>query len=398
MPARPLRTRYSGGTDTPSLRAASATQWHRLILFDRCPAINRFYPRTCGGTDWRYFISQNLMGLSPHMRGNPMQQVFDNGMFRSIPAHAGEPASRRSGSRRSGVYPPHMRGNRRDVDCYQPLDGSIPAHAGEPLAFVPAAPCREVYPRTCGGTAVESPLGTYQTGLSPHMRGNQVGHLGVGEVHGSIPAHAGEPRRSWLRGVLARVYPRTCGGTSGTEAGLLPRLGLSPHMRGNPGGVGSGESWLGSIPAHAGEPSLAHADLRRAEVYPRTCGGTDTDPPQDLPVLGLSPHMRGNRNQHGSNARKLRSIPAHAGEPVCVASFFRLAPEVYPRTCGGTDQVDWEYATAYGLSPHMRGNQGIRFVGIDADRSIPAHAGEPTDRKPSLLFPGVYPRTCGGTF
>jgi hypothetical protein len=50
--------------------------------------------------------------------------------------------------------------------------------------------------------------------------------------------------------------------------------GLSPHMRGNPVICGVANPNIGSIPAHAGEPKRSGRTRRRSKVYPRTCGGT----------------------------------------------------------------------------------------------------------------------------
>ena len=72
-----------------------------------------------------------VVGLSPHVRGNPLED------------------HRRLGHR-----------------------GSIPARAGEPADGVVHVGMVEVYPRTCGGTDRDRELRTLPQGLSPHVRGN----------------------------------------------------------------------------------------------------------------------------------------------------------------------------------------------------------------------------------
>jgi len=91
-------------------------------------------------------------------------------------------------------------------------------------------------------------------GLSPHMRGNPDNGDDQGKGRRSIPAHAGEPPRLARRAGGSEVYPRTCGGTSYMTAHKNWRVGLSPHMRGNPAAAALVDEVAGSIPAHAGEP------------------------------------------------------------------------------------------------------------------------------------------------
>ena len=73
---------------------------------------------------------------------------------------------------------------------------------------------------------------------------------------------------------MARVYPRTGGGTADAALNIAANEGLSPHRRGNhviqPAHVGQ----HGSIPAQAGEPGPGAASGFRPRVYPRTGGGT----------------------------------------------------------------------------------------------------------------------------
>ena len=93
----------------------------------------------------------------------------------------------------------------------------------------------------------------------------------------SIPARAGEPICSDNR--LCR------------EAAC----GLSPRVRGNPVDETFTLTWRRSIPARAGEP-YAHGQYEcDAEVYPRACGGTSGTTPESAACPGLSPRVRGNR-------------------------------------------------------------------------------------------------------
>ncbi len=195
--------------------------------------IRRVYPRTCGGTFIVRFPFYRFWGLSPHMRGNLPIVMFSVIPRGSIPAHAGEPDRRHSHSALERVYPrtcggthgwpafwvalnglsPHMRGNPILPPAHPRDGGSIPAHAGEPNSGSGPIAGRRVYPRTCGGTSLATSSRSSVGGLSPHMRGNRTIRSPLHSVSGSIPAHAGEPRPVLIRNSAVGVYPRTCGGT-----------------------------------------------------------------------------------------------------------------------------------------------------------------------------------------
>ena len=94
----------------------------------------------------------------------------------------------------------------------------------------------QVYPRVCGGTAMQNALVFGFEGLSPRVRGNRGERGCVGGEKRSIPACAGEPDR--------RVWP------------LWYAKGLSPRVRGNRATPRRRTGALRSIPACAGEPMM----------------------------------------------------------------------------------------------------------------------------------------------
>ena len=96
-------------------------------------------------------------------------------------------------------------------------------------------------------------------GLSPRMRGNLLPRLGKPLFQRSIPAYAGEPSIAAILRLTLQVYPRVCGGTAAAECDCRAPEGLSPRMRGNPGISDSVKIVGGSIPAYAGEPRCASA-------------------------------------------------------------------------------------------------------------------------------------------
>ena len=175
------------------------------------------------------------------------------------------------------------------------------------------------------------------------MRGNLFGGPDTDNL-GSIPAHAGEPSAD---GHACR--------------------GLSPRMRGNPGQRDAGDGPLGSIPAHAGEP-VEQREVRFGSI-PAHAGE---------PASAVSRMRRGSIPAHAGEpfaavshcATRSRSIPAHAGEPHR-SQVAAVDNRVYPRACGGT-------------------------AAAEANGSIPACGG--TIQPAIWSCPSrVYPRACGGT-
>ena len=274
----------------------------------------RVYPRACGGTSSAVRMASPSRGLSPRMRGNP--EIL---------------SSRRTPK------------------------GSIPAHAGEPHKIPPLKFEHGVYPRACGGTAAEDLVPFYRKGLSPRMRGNPLEIEVLFPAFGSIPAHAGEPFRFRSTWKDCAVYPRACGGTSRHDVHGEEKAGLSPRMRGNPLSLVRADLDHGSIPAHAGEPRFEGEQIRPLGVYPRACGGTYSSGGRRGWTRGLSPRMRGNHTFDGERAPTFGSIPAHAGEPSPLDPS-PPKPRVYPRACGGTLNSPRCTLSGTGLSPRMRGN------------------------------------------
>ena len=312
------------------------------------------YPRACGGTSGPTACGCPGHGLSPRVRGNPPDARARSAAGRSIPARAGEPAP--------GIC-------RRSE--------------------------RRVYPRACGGTPTEDNEPCPATGLSPRVRGNRNLAAGrAGAERWVYPrACGGTGIFNWISGGV-RVYPRACGGTGPRNpSGIPARAGepagnrLSPRVRGNPVSTASG-----SIPARAGE----RPDHAQQRVYPRACGGTGISRLVVLPTMGLSPRVRGNPVSSTGSPATSGSIPARAGEPVLAIALlvtWRSIParagepatepecsgprKVYPRACGGTtDNGDQSQPT--GVYPRACGGTVRRVSARSAGTgSIPARAGEP---------------------
>ena len=132
----------------------------------------RVYPRVCGGSTYLDDAGVKSEGLSPRVRGKRSAAVRTAGRVRSIPACAGEAQPAPTPSSAPRVYPRVCGGSdaKRGVGCFtrglsprvrgkQPAavpglswSGSIPACAGEACWRKSGGKRTEVYPRVCGGS------------------------------------------------------------------------------------------------------------------------------------------------------------------------------------------------------------------------------------------------------
>ena len=273
---------------------------------------------------------------------------------------------------------------------------SIPACAGEAARGLGFIPYEQVYPRVCGGSLPARLRLLPERGLSPRVRGKRLEWRHTAFGGGSIPACAGEASASCWRNTPSPVYPRVCGGSSGGGVSLPPTAGLSPRVRGKRTPARGAERRLRSIPACAGEALARNRRRERDTVYPRVCGGSC--PPQDQHWIaaGLSPRVRGKPAASAANLCRSRSIPACAGEAGHSARR-RPGYEVYPRVCGGSPAVLVSLSRRQGLSPRVRGKRGRLCAAQLVERSIPACAGEAIVYGDLWLSRRVYPRVCGGS-
>ena len=190
---------------------------------------------------------------------------------------------------------PRGRGNRRERYLVRASSGSIPAWAGEPGWERRPPTATRVYPRVGGGTRSCRCSITSWTGLSPRGRGNRRCQDGAGHGYRSIPAWAGEPQWGGCGHNDSGVYPRVGGGTIFYPGPVYRDDGLSPRGRGNRLNRKVMIPLLRSIPAWAGEPKRTQIPQGLPGVYPRVGGGTSRHFDAGAEAQGLSPRGRGNR-------------------------------------------------------------------------------------------------------
>ncbi len=253
-----------------------------------------------------------------------------------------------------------------------------------------------VYLRACGATGPSTTTGALQTGLSPRMRSNLPGASTVFQAVGSISAHAEQPTRHGRRDAPHGVYLRACGATDPVMGATPTSWGLSPRMRSNRR-LGDGcAGRRGSISAHAEQPGTADPRRTVARVYLRACGATFAGLAAARGVAGLSPRMRSNLLRARARGPGQGSISAHAEQPRHCTSAADIR-RVYLRACGATRAELVDGTSKTGLSPRMRSNLAKVIERHGHTGSISAHAEQPR----MVISPGqparVYLRACGAT-
>ncbi len=198
------------------------------------PSLHRteVYPRVGGGNNPESEVISYLPGLSPRGRGKPGVEPMTPPPLRSIPAWAGE-------------------------------TGQVCCSAGQSW----------VYPRVGGGNGVQ-PYGLKpQFGLSPRGRGKHRPVARRIRRRRSIPAWAGETRQFSGRFGPRTVYPRVGGGNISIGGRLRAASGLSPRGRGKRASAAHSTAYMRSIPAWAGETRRTRRRAGSLKVYPRVGGG-----------------------------------------------------------------------------------------------------------------------------
>ncbi len=374
------------------------------------------HPRSRGATEIPGYLARSREGPSPLTRGNLRHRRADRLAEGSIPAHAGQPQRVNSGCSSIRVHPrsrgatialagvmppitgpsPLTRGNpdMRRRDARRA--GSIPAHAGQPRRWHSEGAISRVHPRSRGATFSMRSNVSPPLGPSPLTRGNRLLRVRLDLLWGSIPAHAGQPVHVNLLRRQSRVHPRSRGATwTPVIRNDAPR-GPSPLTRGNPADRVAGHQASGSIPAHAGQPPRTPGPAGDRWVHPRSRGATRPKSLRSRCQRGPSPLTRGNLGAVPQADGAPGSIPAHAGQPWWCWSP-PGATRVHPRSRGATDVPQGFGSVEEGPSPLTRGNRVSSADAVPGAGSIPAHAGQPTSGSSCRSSRRVHPRSRGAT-
>ena len=374
------------------------------------------YPRSRGATGVTAMAFFQARGLSPLARGNRGGQAAQGLLEGPIPARAGQPVDDHAGLHGCRAYPrsrgatvrrpfagwrcrglsPLARGNRGRHHRQWPRQGPIPARAGQPTRASISAAFSWAYPRSRGATELTTRPQAGQLGLSPLARGNHDVGREEETLPGPIPARAGQPTWSSPACRTSRAYPRSRGATGEPTFAREAYEGLSPLARGNLLPNRPALKRLRPIPARAGQPCGVWSVIRAGRAYPRSRGATWRERREAVSWLGLSPLARGNRRQRGRRRRRQRPIPARAGQPRGRGRG-RAPWGAYPRSRGATLHGIGHDDPFRGLSPLARGNRVEPGDGAVDDGPIPARAGQPRWVGFARCGAGAYPRSRGAT-
>ena len=226
-----------------------------------------------------------------------------------------------------------MRGIRRDFVLYAGSFGIIPAHAGNTAKNDPPERDQEDHPRSCGEYVAEMFGYSSEEGSSPLMRGIHEKTTKKVNKKRIIPAHAGNTIQELSTFFRLRDHPRSCGEYSLAVSLSSRSLGSSPLMRGIRDMAHIFTSKARIIPAHAGNTYIVVFLELRCEDHPRSCGEYYLFRNLLLLSAGSSPLMRGIPFRRLPIDRRLRIIPAHAGNTQRFRFCFRHSKD-HPRSCG----------------------------------------------------------------
>ena len=170
--------------------------------------------------------------------------------------------------------------------------------------------------------------------------------------------------------------------------------GSSPRMRGKQVLFGFQRAGIRIIPAHAGQTYTRDGSSFPPPDHPRACGANLVAASPLLLVGGSSPRMRGKPAEAVGEDDAERIIPAHAGQTWLYRRMVSSSPD-HPRACGANCGNLPRIAATSGSSPRMRGKRIFRCGLLCVCRIIPAHAGQTLRWLSGSLRSPDHPRACG---
>ena len=175
-------------------------------------------------------------------------------------------------------------------------------------------------------------------------------------------------------------------------AGLLG--GSSPRGRGTPRLHRHRIRRLRFIPARAGNTFKTPAKAISISVHPRAGGEHRMTPVRAWRATGSSPRGRGTRRRPEPRAGASRFIPARAGN-TSPAGSARSPSTVHPRAGGEHAEVFEPVTAETGSSPRGRGTPRMRLSDRATVRFIPARAGNTGRSRAMRSHRSVHPRAGG---
>ena len=301
----------------------------------------------------------------------------------------------------AGVFAPRFRGSSplaRGTRALQrprrTCQGLIPARAGNTSPPVPVVPGCRAHPRSRGEHL--SPLSPLKRrpGSSPLARGTPLESLVYQSWLGLIPARAGNTWRRWLRRFGFRAHPRSRGEHRVHRDSFSFMSGSSPLARGTQVIYHCFKLCLGLIPARAGNTPVYRRNFHPTGAHPRSRGEHSFLLLLLVSVQGSSPLARGTPPARGDRRAALGLIPARAGNTGGSARSSG-GTGAHPRSRGEHDPNTATGLLPLGSSPLARGTLVDRDDDAIAVGLIPARAGNTYARRACPVAARAHPRSRG---
>ena len=231
-------------------------------------------------------------------------------------------------------------------------------------------------------------------GSSPLTRGKLGVGVGVDQVGGLIPAHAGKTARPMGRTRRPRAHPRSRGENMHFALLLTKLSGSSPLTRGKHRADARRPVRSGLIPAHAGKTTFIAVGQALGRAHPRSRGENLSTTVIPGVANGSSPLTRGKRTAACGVPSREGLIPAHAGKTPTP----RQSPPcswAHPRSRGENRGDHPHRRREKGSSPLTRGKRVPPQWHGEAEGLIPAHAGKTCARGSGGAAAGAHPRSRG---
>ncbi len=243
-----------------------------------------------------------------------------------------------------------------------------------------------------------------QRGPSPRSRGTRLPLLVFQQRHGTVPACAGNTRRTCRTPWRSGDHPRMRGEHIEPPAWAIARLGPSPHARGTHSLAPQLRAQTGTIPACAGNTCILPSSAGRLRDHPRVRGEHHMNVPQMLPAGGPSPRARGTPRECRLVVAPDGTIPACAGNTEAAMTTPRRYQGPSPRA-RGTPCRGIPRRVRRGTIPACAGNTRSTSRRRTSRRDHPRVRGEHVDRSvgdavvqgPSPRARGTQGATCGFT-
>ena len=226
-----------------------------------------------------------------------------------------------------------------------------------------------------GGEHAGSPIvDSVYFGSSPHGRGTPLDVVDMSRVERVIPAWAGNTSAFSNEKCAPTGHPRMGGEHSSSTSSLSGSCGSSPHGRGTLRLGGDLKRKVRVIPAWAGNTHGGFGFHSSSPGHPRMGGEHVVDTSRSMWAIGSSPHGRGTRRGYLAQHVGNRVIPAWAGNTAS-APTGREPTSGHPRMGGEHGVVNDPGTLHGGSSPHGRGTPARPRTAAPGRRVIPAWAG-----------------------